>query len=109
MAVRFNDLPLDKTKVLMSKIVPVMKTGERVMFLVEPAQGEFVVQRIRVMMARARKKLKQQGKKLTHFRLHHDVVKWTESGKRHDAVFMWTSRSPNHEYNEMLEDLLSHD
>lgn len=109
MAIRFDDLPLDKTKVLMSRIVPVMKTGERVMFPVEPAQGEYVVQRIRVMMARARKKLKQQGKKLTHFRLHHSVMPWTEGGKRHDMIIMWTSRSPNHEHQEMLEDLLSHD
>lgn len=109
MAIRFNDLPLGNTKVLMSKIVPVMKTGERVLFLCHAGSGELVVQRIRVMMSRARKKLKQQQKKLQHFRLHHEIRPWTEEGKRHDAVFMWTSKSPNHEHNEMLEDLLRHD
>jgi len=109
MTVRFNDLPLDKTKLLMSKVVPVMKTGERVMFTCESGAGEFLVQRIRVMMSRARKKLRQQNKKLQHFRLHHNVIPWTEGGKRHDMIIMWTSRSETHEHSEMLEDLLRHD
>lgn len=109
MAVRFNDLPLDKTKLMMSKIVPVMKTGERVLFLCDAGEGENVVQRIRVMMSRVRKKLKQKQKKMTYFRLHHSVVAWTENGRRHDAIFMWTSRSETHEHSEMLEDLLRHD
>lgn len=109
MTKRFDDLPLDNTRVLMSRIVPVMKQGERVMFLCASSAGEDMVARIRVMMSRARKKLRQKNKKLIHFKLHHSVCPWTEDGKRHDAVFMWTSRSMIHEHSEMLEDLLRDD
>lgn len=91
----------------MKQIVPVMKTGERVMFLCDASSGENVVQRIRVMMSRARKKLKAKGRRLQHFTVHHNVIPWTEGGKRHDCVIMWTSRSDSHLHNELLEDLLS--
>lgn len=102
---RFDNLPLHLTKHLMATIMPSVKQGQRVMFLVPAGDGEKMVQRIRVMMSRARKKLKRQGKKMTHFTLNHSVTPWTEHGTRYDAVYLWSSRRESHEVNELLEDI----
>lgn len=102
---RFDDLPIDLTKHLMSRIMPSIKQGERVMFLTDAGEGLKVVQRIRVMMSRARKKLKRQGKTMIHFSLYHSVHPHTEDGKRHDAVILWASRRESHEVSELLEDI----
>ncbi len=104
---RFNDLPLDKTRQLMAAIMPDIKKGERVMFLVDAGYGTAMVQRIRVMMSRARKELKRKGKKTIHFTLHHSVHPHTEQGIRHDAILLWSSRDESHEINELLEDVFS--
>lgn len=89
----------------MAQIMPSIKGGERVMFLVEPGVGLPMVQRIRVTMSRARKKLKRQGKRMIHFTLHHSVHPHTEAGKRYDAIILWSSRSESHEINELIEDI----
>lgn len=102
---RFDDLPLDKTKKLMGQIMPSIKQGERVMFLVEPGVGQAMVQRIRVAMSRARKALRRQNKKMIHFTLHHSVHPHTENGKRHDCIILWSSRNESHEINELLEEV----
>lgn len=104
--IRFNDLRLDHTRHLMATIMPTIKTGERVMFLVPPGVGEPMVQRIRVAMSRARKKLKRTGKKMTHFSLHHSVHPHTEKGERYDAIILWSTRNESHEINELVEDIL---
>lgn len=102
---RIDNLPLDKTKLLMAQIMPHIKAGERVMFLVEPSCGQPMVQRIRVAMSRARKTLRRQGKKMIHFTLHHSVHPHTENGKRHDCIILWSSRNESHAINELLEEV----
>lgn len=101
---RFDNLP-NTTKALMAEIMPHVKAGERVMFLVTAGDGQPMVQRIRVMMSRARKKLRRRGKKMVHFTLHHSVHPHTENGIRHDAIILWSSRSESHEVNELLEEI----
>ena len=93
----------------MKEIMPVIKTGERVLFLCDPGQGPKIVQRIRVMMSRARKELKKKKRRMQHFRVRHSIHKHTENGKRHDCVVIWSERSESHLHQELLEDLLSHD
>lgn len=103
--IRLDNLPLDKTKALMAQVMPHVKLGHRVMFLTHDGDGLAMVARIRVMMSRARKKMKRQGKKMVHFSLHHSVNPWTENGKRHDCVILWSSRSDSHKINELLEEV----
>lgn len=106
MAIRIDDLPIDDTRALMARIMPLVKQGERVLFLCPKQEGENIVQRIRVMMSRVRKKLRNQNKKIQHFKVHHTVHPHTEDGHRFDAVVIWSTRSESHEHAEMLEDLL---
>ena len=103
---RFDGLPLGHTRRLMATIMPTVKLGERVMFLVDSGNGPAMVQRIRVAMSRARKQLKRKGKKMTHFTLKHTIHPHTENGIRHDAIILWSVRSESHEVAELLEEIL---
>jgi hypothetical protein len=89
----------------MAQFMPFVKQGERVMFLVPAGDGFNMVQRVRVAMSRARKELRRKQKPMIHFRLHHSIMPWTEAGKRHDAVILWSTRDETHEVNELLEDV----
>jgi hypothetical protein len=106
MTTRIVDPPLENTKALLSIVVASTRDGKRCQFLTPPGEGERVVQRLRVMLSRARKKLIQRGEKFTHFKIHHDVFKYTNrEGKRYDAVVIWQSRNHRHVMMELLEDI----
>lgn len=107
MAIRLDDLPLDDTKQILLRIMPHLNQDERILFLVPAGQGKKVELRMRVMLSRARNRLKlKSARKMNHFKLHCTIHPHTEGGIRYDAVVMWRAKNATHYAQEMLEDLL---
>lgn len=107
MATRVDGLPLDNTRELLQRLLPLIGRGERVMFLVPRGEAGKIESRIRVAISRARQNMRNRGKKLKHFTLRCTTHKHTEDGKIYDAVVMWREVERFHEMREMLEDVLT--
>lgn len=107
MTIRVDDLPFDNTQLMLQRLLPMLKEGNRVLFLTARGEGDNVVQRIRVMVSRFRKQFRAKGRRQRHFKLHHSIHPHTERGQRFDAVVMWESRNTKHEMMEILEDMLT--
>lgn len=96
-----------KTAPLLIEVLSHCKAGEQVQFLTGPGVGKAVVQRLRVMLSRSRKRNLAKGKKVDEFTLHDSIYPFTsESGSRHDCVVMWTAKTELHEQRELLDDLM---
>lgn len=108
MLVEIEDAELMKTKVLLAVVLTHLNEDRRVRFFTSRGRGAPTVQCLRVALSRVRQELERKGKKRKHFKLHAEVIPWTElDGRRRDAVFMERSRNQNHEVLELLEDLAS--
>lgn len=106
--VRIDEPALDKTEKLLEQILlPILNNDARVRFLCEAGEGRDVCARVRVMLSRKRKTLKQDGKKVKYFRLHSSIHPETYGGRRYDCIVMWRTVNENHLMTETLEDLLS--
>lgn len=96
-----------KTTPLLIEILRHTKAGNQVQFLCDPGAGDAVVQRLRVALSRSRKRNEANGKKLDLFTMHDSIYPHTDlSGKRHDCVVIWTSKTEQHRDRELLDDLL---
>lgn len=99
---------LDDTEKLLEQILLViMKDGERVAFCVPAGSSYHVMQRIRVMISRKRKKMMQLGKRPKRFELKSTVHQETHDGLRYDCIVMWKRIAESHKMLETLEDLLA--
>lgn len=97
------------TNRLLAEILSRCSQNERVQFLVEPRAAPFVVQRLRVALSRSRKRNKQHGRKVSEFTLRHTIHPYTDKGKRHSCIVMWTERQSHHKQRELLDDLMERD
>lgn len=111
MAIRIEDPQLDNTRALLNQVFSVVKQDQRAMFICPRGEGAAIVQRLRMGVSRARKKLERYRVRQQHFKLHHSIVPWTEvvdgfPGKRFDCVIIWRSRGIRHVMMEELEAML---
>lgn len=98
---------IHKTAELLSNVLYICQQGQRVQFLVDSGVGPAVVQRMRVALSRSRKRNESRGRKISEFTLCHEIYPYTDSsGKRHDAIVMWTEKTRRHVIREMLDDLV---
>lgn len=110
MTVRLNDPPLHDTEKLLGLILaPILTQQKQVLFLCPAGQGVAVLQRLRVMISRNRKKLIRKGKKPKQFRLHSTIHPETHNGLRYDACVCWHTVSDSNMMTEILEDVMSYD
>ena len=71
----------------------------KVTFRCPKDSGNILMQRIRMRISRLRAKAKQKGKKLTHFRLRHEVFPTAT----YDAVVVWREVSENAKVLQVLD------
>lgn len=108
MTVRLTQTDVNDTEQLLGAILTEFKRGNRVQFLCDPSMGKPIMQRVRVKLSRVRTALKQQGKPMQHYTLHHTIHNETHAGKRYDAVVVWHTKSIRHSMTERLEDMVGH-
>lgn len=94
------------TNRLLGEVLQLALEGHRVRFLVDAGNSGNVVQRLRVALSRSRNRHRRLGRPVLEFTLKHESFPWTEDGKRHDCIIMWTIREQHHEHRELLDDLM---
>lgn len=104
MTTRLVDPPLHKTENLLAEVLKVIlkAEGNRVLFLCDAGRGPDVVQRIRVMISRNRRRLEEKGSRPRRFRLKSSIHSETHDGIRYDACVLWMQVTTQ---NQMLQDL----
>lgn len=97
---------LENTEAILKAFLPLVLSGERVSFLVDPGQSFHVMARIRTMISRKRKALRSKNNKPRLFTLIHTVHKETHEGMRKECIVLWIEFRDSHMLGEMLDDLL---
>lgn len=106
MAKWLTDAESKESAILMAEILALARSGDRVQFLVSAGRGGHVVQRLRVALSRSRKRNEKVGKKNALFSVRHSIYPFTQDGKRHDCIVMWTEKNLGHTAREILDDVL---
>jgi hypothetical protein len=108
MTVRLQDPPVDNTEKLLEQIlIHALKDDEQVLFLAPSGGGPAILQRIRMMISRRRKRIKAEGRKAKEFRFRSTIHPETHSGVRYDACVVWIETSPQTIMLQILEDNIS--
>lgn len=107
MAIRIENPTLDDTtKLLEQVLLVIIRDDSRALFLCPAGCGPVIMQRLRVMLSRQRKKVQARGKRTKHFRLRNTIHTETHNGIRHDACVVWREVSDVAWLKEELESML---
>lgn len=97
---------LDSTRDIIERIMPILNDGERVAFLCPSGQADLILTRVRVMISRTRRGMRQRNRKPKQFRLLSTVHPETHEGIRMECIVLEKEVNFNHQLGEHLEDLL---
>lgn len=97
---------LNNTKDILEHILPILNGGERVAFICPAGQADLILTRVRVMISRTRRGMRQRNRKPKQFRLLSTVHNETHEGIRMECIVLAKEVSFNHQLGEHLEDLL---
>lgn len=110
MTITVSEPPLESTQKLVTAVVrpALVSLGARVKFNCPVTTGPAIVQRMRVMISRSRKRLKLKGKPYAKFLLRSEIYTCTNhiTGKREDTVVVWVEQTERDRLEQDLEELL---